>query len=384
MDIVRVLRLSPAQRMEALRPYIELLEGDTTLWDFAARLPTREAAILAWVAWGIIPDRRQCLTCRRNLLPRVASRGFGFRWVCAERGHPTASPRQGTFFENTHICPLQAARLLYHFLVKHGVLFAAEECRLSRRVAIDWYNFFREVADVVQDHDYQPIGGPDDIVEVDESHLFTRKYHRGRLLVMERRGASQCWVFGAISRSTGDMWIETIHDKRRVTLDGIMAARIRRGTYIMSDEHRSYRGCDARLGMKGHATVNHRYRFVEGMVDIDGVLPRFGGAVPDSPGIRRVPVHINTVERQWRELKKALRTCRSRPRVPLYVGEFLYRRNVLRHLTSRGAKLRRFLEDMRRMYPGQDGYPRRVRRPGECRCDICAPPPPPRRRVRPQ
>lgn len=229
----------------------------------------------------------------------------------------------------------------------------------------------REVADVIQDHDYRPIGGSQDVVEVDESWLFTRKYNRGRYLKLGKR---QVWSFGAVSRLTGDMWVERIQDKTRPSLDRIIQGRIRPRTFIMSDEHRSYQGLTDRLGMKGHATVNHSRRYVEEPVMVRGVAPRLGSSVQGDPTVRAVVVHTNTIERQWRELKKALRTCRSEPRVPIYIGEFLYRRNVLRHIPTLGQQLGRFLEDIRRVYPGHRGYAQRTQRPGQCACLNCAPP----------
>jgi len=73
--------------------------------------------------------------------------------------------------------------------------------------------------DVVEHHDARQIGGPRDIVEVDETHLFTQKYHRGRGL------RHQVWCFGIVSRNSrnfGRVYIQEIPDKTRPTLDAIM------------------------------------------------------------------------------------------------------------------------------------------------------------------
>ncbi len=371
MKPLRLMQMKEEDRERWYQPYRDLLQGRISCWTFGGRIASPDEAWIAWLSWAIIPDKQMC-RCGRHMFAEEDECGIGFRWRCPDRNCRNArSARHGTFFGRAKICPLKAGRLLYHFLVQHKLTEAADNVDLPKRTAIDWYSFFREVTDVAQDHDYRPIGGSHDVVEVDETWLFTRKYHRGRKLSLGKR---QTWVFGAISRLTGDMWAERIRDKRAATFDAIMRERIAPRTWIMSDQHRSYQGCAARLGMKGHSSVNHRMQFVGNSVLVRGVAPRLGHSIPGNATARDIVVHTNTIERQWRELKKALRTCRSPRRVPPYIGEFLYRRNVLRHLPTSGQKFARILEDIRRIYPGHTGYAKRVQRPGECACVTCRPP----------
>lgn len=112
--------------------------------------------------------------------------GFTY-WRCST----TLIPLHNTFFENVQLSFLQVTQLtvLWHFRV--GVTMAAYEVNTTEKTAIYFYNYFREACRVVHEHDEQQIGGPRD-VDVDESHLFTRKY-RGRIL----RATEQFWVFGS-------------------------------------------------------------------------------------------------------------------------------------------------------------------------------------------
>ena len=43
------------------------------------------------------------------------------------------------------------------------------------------------------------IGGEGKIVQIDESHIYTRKYHTGGVLRKERK---QIWVFGEFRKTT--------------------------------------------------------------------------------------------------------------------------------------------------------------------------------------
>ncbi len=106
-------------------------------------------------------------------------------------------------------------------------------------------------------HDGQQVGGPGDIVEVDESHLFNKKYGRGRNL------KRAIWVCGGISRVTKKAFIITIRDKKRNTLFPLMQRYIARGSFIMTDEHKSYsqqRSCHLYIGCNfGSGSVSAEY-----------------------------------------------------------------------------------------------------------------------------
>lgn len=232
---------------------------------------------------------------------------------------------------------------MYFWFSRIRVRDAARFAEVSHVTAIQWYHYCREVCEVVRWHDAVQIGGPQDVVEVDEAHLFTNKYHRGRQL---RR---QIWVFGMISRVNRNMYIERIENKASTTLLDIMRAQMTPGTFIMSDCHRSYTHCDFKLGMRGHATVNHRIPFVNGTVDIP-VDPTLG--INQNNGKIRVQVHTNNIERSWRKLKDLIRTCRQQDRLNWYISEFLYRQNALRNIHGEARQFRRFLIDVARVYPG--------------------------------
>ena len=57
----------------------------------------------------------------------------------------------------------------------------------------------------------QSIGGPNDVVEIDEVLLVKRKYNRGRIPV------GNYWVFGGVSRATKHRYI-TLSFKAKLTI----------------------------------------------------------------------------------------------------------------------------------------------------------------------
>src|SRR5437868_15299856 len=87
-----------------------------------------------------------------------------------------------TFFQHCKLDFMPIFRLIFCWFDKMSVTKAAFHNQVSKAAAIKVYRHLREICLTVVRHDAAPIGGNGDIVEVDESHLFTRKYHRGRLL----------------------------------------------------------------------------------------------------------------------------------------------------------------------------------------------------------
>ncbi|XP_022819098.1 uncharacterized protein LOC111351411 [Spodoptera litura] len=339
-----------------------ILARNFNLWTYACAILNEETAVTAAKAWLLIPARTpRCPTCR-GPMSRETKMSYKLKyrlrcWRCAREGRPSIrSPLKNTFFERAHVSVLNTLRLMVHFLRKDKVSQAAKDVGVTKKTAIQTYHYLREVCEVAEAHDRDLLGGSNDVVEIDETHLYTRKYHRGRLL---RR---QTWSFGCISRLTRQIHVELIPNKARTTLDPIVEANVRTGSYIMSDMHRAYNNIHLRLGMRGHSAVNHSLNFVGGTVDIP-VDTSLG--VPAPGGNVKVKIHTNTLERQWLELKRHCRTCRSQRRLKWYMGEYMYRHNILRQLPSDAARFRRLLRDMHRVYPGLG---KRGIKSRNCRC----------------
>ncbi|CAL8110394.1 unnamed protein product [Orchesella dallaii] len=89
----------------------------------------------AFLAWGIIPDRCTC-RCGRQMRAVRRKSQLGFRWICGD-GCGVKSALEGTFFERSHLCPLSVARLLYHFLVKDKLVYAATSTGLPKKTVVD-------------------------------------------------------------------------------------------------------------------------------------------------------------------------------------------------------------------------------------------------------
>jgi len=172
--------------------------------------------------------------------------------------------------------------LTLYWFFQVPVCDGASQIGVSKECAIDWYNYCREVCMTVYADQDICIGGPGFNVEMDESHLWRRKYHRGDLLVNEDQ-----WVFGGICRETKETFIQIVPDRTGVTLWPIINQKVHPDTVIATGCARVYD--NLHLPPRGnyvHYQVNHSENFVD-------------------PNDRNI--QTNTIERQWGLLKKQSR-----------------------------------------------------------------------------
>ena len=100
------------------------------------------------------------------------------------------------------------------------------------------------------------IGGPGQIVEVDESKFGKRKFNRGKRVIGK-------WVLGGVQRGSGDCFlVECPNNKRDAnTLCLLIVQFVRPGTTIITDKWKGY----IPLEHHGytHYDVNHKRGFVD-------------------------------------------------------------------------------------------------------------------------
>ncbi|RWR99987.1 hypothetical protein B4U79_10604, partial [Dinothrombium tinctorium] len=118
----------------------------------------------------------------------------------------------------------------------------------------DWQSFIRECYGVVLSNDNggnSKIGGPGCVVEIDESHIRTRKYDVGRVLKSQ-----QLWVFGGICRNDRRCFVVPVERRDAATLLPLIREHIEPGTHIVSDMWRVYRQIPSQLQGYTHDAVN--------------------------------------------------------------------------------------------------------------------------------
>ncbi|XP_042880721.1 uncharacterized protein LOC122258689 [Penaeus japonicus] len=230
----------------------------------------------------------------------------------------TVSVFKGSFFERSHL-DLETLLVFVNYFVREyfTVRVMRHELRLGLATITDWSSFCREVMVHWALEQQGVIGGPENIVEIDESKFGRRKYNVGRVIDGQ-------WVFGGICRETRDLFLVPVEDRTSETLLAVIKERIAPGSIIISDCWKAY-NCLSHEGYR-HLTVNHTYNFVD----------------PDTLA------HTNTIERQWREAKRKVPLCGRRKKH--FVG-YLSRCMFLMKFEDMNTRFHHFLRAAASLYP---------------------------------
>ena len=127
----------------------------------------------------LLASSMDCSKCSSQC--RLVKRKGTLYWRCPRKGcQAVISVRDKSFFANSKLSLQTILKLMYQWTRQTRVTSTASEVKVSESVAIDWYNFFRDVcSQYFLDH-HITIEGPGKTVEIDESKLGKRKYHQGR------------------------------------------------------------------------------------------------------------------------------------------------------------------------------------------------------------
>ncbi|CAI6358633.1 unnamed protein product [Macrosiphum euphorbiae] len=146
--------------------------------------------------FGVIPDDFDVPGCHcGEPLYRVAdaTRKLGYRFKCSN-GH-RLNPTKNTFLEYVHTAGElgcnKIIQMVYLWVAKANTTTIQQEVKVSTETVVAYTEYFRDVALKIAYHDFEQIGGSNDIVEIDETHLFRAKYNVGRQMAW-----SAVWLFG--------------------------------------------------------------------------------------------------------------------------------------------------------------------------------------------
>lgn len=267
-----------------------------TLRQFQDQFPTEEGCLyhLFKVRYGSDFD---CPKCGRPAkYSRVkARRSFQCNW-CAHQLYPTA----GTPFDRTRTSLRDWFFVMFLFCTsRHGV--AAKE--VQRQIGVTYKTAWRMCHEIRKymaqvDGDWL-LGGPGEVVEIDESYVGGKEKGRGSM-------KEKTIVLGMMERD-GPVTTRVIEDVRRSTLFPHICEHVAPGSIINTDELNSYKSISLR-GYR-HQTVNHRA----------------GRYVSDHGAT------VNSIEGFWSQLKRGILGTHihvSPKHLSKYLGEFEFRWNM--------------------------------------------------------
>lgn len=143
---------------------------------------------------------------------------------------------------------------------------------------------------------HEKIGGPNIVVEIDETKMGKRKYHRGHRV-------EGVWLLVGVERTeTRKCFVRRVESRDARTLQDIIAQQVIPGSIIHTDMWRGYSGLNGEAFE--HRTVNHSLHFKD---PVSGV-------------------HTNTVEGMNNALKISIRPRNRTASIDDFLSEFIWRR----------------------------------------------------------
>jgi transposase-like protein len=269
----------------------------TTLRQFQARFPTEDSCLdhlfQVRYAEGVCPK------CGRPIkYSRVKGRrAYQCNW-CANQLYPTA----GTPFDRTRTSLRDWFYVMFLFTTtRNGV--AAK--RVQREIGVTYKTAWRmchEIRKYMAELDSDdPLGGPGEVVEIDETFVGGKSYGGGR-----GKQDHLTIVLGMLEKG-GELITRLVPNRRRHTLWPEICTYVMPGSIIHTDEMGAYRSISLR-GYR-HLTCNHSK---EEYVSERGAS-------------------VNSVEGFWSMLMRGINGTHihvSAKHLPNYLGEFEYRWNM--------------------------------------------------------
>ena len=280
------------------------MEKKLNMFDLCPLFTNEAVAFDFAVQNNVIYNRMECDRCEIEMvLYKDLHRKGQCYWKCPKCGS-SCSIFKYSIFSFSNLPLNKVFHLLYCWAHKFSVNQTAHEVNVSCNTVSFYFIQFRNACiDYLIEMPDKLIGGPGKTVEIDETLMCRRKYHRGRLLL-------DVWIFGGVCREDKQVFAVVVKNRQSDTLWKEILQHIAPGTTIMSDSWGGYCVIDKQKNpIFYHFCVNHSKNFVD---------PKTGA-------------HTQYIERLWKKLKRTNLRYEGIPRdqVPSHLAEFIWRNNSI-------------------------------------------------------
>lgn len=258
----------------------------------------------------LIKSTRVCTRCLRQMHMEKGKcrHGVDRRWRCSVRScRSSVSLFKDSVFERVHIPIRSCLMILYFKSMRLSCSAISTEVDVARQHVASFIDAAMLIFDQMSANEtFGPIGGPGEIVEVDETHMVTRRDARGRILTGERY-----WIIGGVCRRTRQSRCLVTRFRRRAECEAFVLSTVAPGTLIMTDKWRGYNRLDT-LGYS-HETIDHSREFVSQT---------------------NQNIHTQTIERHWRTIKENTPQVNTFELLEKHLNRFLfdYNSELLNHV----------------------------------------------------
>lgn len=303
------------------------------IWHLRDIIATNESCFKKMRSLKLFPEIMLCPKCNSIMNINIRENSVYIHARCSRNSdHENQNEvdinlLKDTFMYKGKLRLQQYILLLYCFRWKFTYEQSRQECsiqpniRMSTATICKYFHLFREALELFAlqiSRTEGKIGGPNTVVEIDETKIGKRKYNRGRL----QEGT---WILGMLERQSGNIRLIKcpLNKRDQKTLFELIIENVEPNTTIMTDK---WKGYSSLSGSFHHLTVNHTYNFIDPLS------------------------HASTqqIEATWSSLKRGiLRTHTSKEHLSLYLFEYMVRYYCIKKDISLMKSLCQVLRTMR-------------------------------------
>ena len=267
---------------------------------------TNEESIVRWlVSNKLIEENITCPSCPRELQHRynaaeASQLGYYYCAFCDRRIYV----RSITFLHRLHAPVHAILKVALGWLQGKEKRMIEAEVGLSMKSILLITTRLDVLATILFTEQLKQLGGPDQVVEIDEANMPRTKYNVGKV-------KEELWVLGMIQRPRYENEVPpalllSLPDRSKDTLHSYIKKFVLPGTTIITDAWGGYNGLES-AGFQ-HRVVCHKHNFVN----------------PEDLA------HTQRIESLWRWVRKrALPATGTTPaRIDYYLSSFSYRRAI--------------------------------------------------------
>lgn len=218
--------------------------------SFTSLFPNEIECINRLVSLGVLHRTVDCPSCNSPMDLVVSDLKKVFRCpklICANR---ELSCRTGSVFFGSRLQVRQIMRISRCWLQCETPGQAVMSTKLMPHTISTWYSAFRELVSCNMRQRNEMFGGPDIIVEIDETLLGRRKYNKGHHV-------EGVWTMVGIERTPERRAFCVVVERRDAeTIRSVVRSKVREGSIVYTEEWRGYIGIDISCNVV-HQTVNH-------------------------------------------------------------------------------------------------------------------------------
>lgn len=195
---------------------------------------------------GVLYNTLPCPGCGREMTRNI--KRWKFRCP-AKSCHQELSMYKHTFFESSR---LRADKILYlsHIWLNGGTVKLAQGLtKSSKQTVVEFFRHFRGLVSSSLDECADVVGGPDMVVEVDETKLGKRKYNRGHRV-------EGVWVVAGVERTLDrKVFLISVKDRSANTLIDIIKDHVAPGSIVHTDLWKGYSRLNNETGLGSNCTT---------------------------------------------------------------------------------------------------------------------------------